>query len=63
MCYGRSVAEKKELRIRELHVRIPTDVYAKLLARRDTLRKTQPMANLSDAVREVLEEGLKVRAR
>jgi hypothetical protein len=42
-----------------LQVRVPLTVYKRLLVRRDKLRKSQPMASLSDAVREALERGLK----
>jgi hypothetical protein len=42
-----------------LHVRIPKALLDDLLVRRDHLRKKAPMASLSDAVRETLEDGLR----
>lgn len=42
-----------------LHVRIPRDLFDALLARRDAMRKTAPMASLSVAVREALKDGLR----
>jgi len=42
-----------------LHIRIPRDLFDELLARRDSMRKTAPMASLSLAVREALRDGLR----
>lgn len=42
-----------------LHIRVPKKMYNSLLKRLADLRKTQPMANLSDAVRDALEKGLR----
>jgi hypothetical protein len=42
-----------------LHVRVPKVLFDKLIARRDALRKTNPMLNLSEAVRTLLEESMK----
>jgi hypothetical protein len=41
-----------------LHVRVPRALYKQLLAHRDTMRKQNPMRNLSDAVRALLEAGI-----
>ena len=46
-----------------LHVRISKGLFDKLLARRDALRKTSPMTNLSDAVRIMLEDGVREKKR
>jgi hypothetical protein len=42
-----------------LHVRIPKELFDKLLARRDAIRARDPMTSLSEAVRVVLEEALR----
>jgi len=55
-------ASKPELLV-GLHVRIPKALLDKIVARRDVMRKASPMTNLSDAVRAVLEDGLKRSAR
>jgi predicted DNA-binding protein len=47
------------LKLKSLHIRVPEDLYERLLKRLDTDRKGRPLANLSDAVREALERGLK----
>jgi len=41
-----------------LHVRIPEALHARLLASLEELRKKQPMANVSTAIREALDRGL-----
>jgi hypothetical protein len=40
-----------------LHVRMPKELYERLLLQRDRLRKKRPMTNLSETVREILERG------
>ncbi len=45
----------------ELHVKIPDDLRKQLFRYLATMRKKEPMATLSDAVRELLEEGLKAQ--
>jgi hypothetical protein len=42
-----------------LHVLVPKTLFDKLLARLATIRKTNPLANLSDAVRDAIEEGVR----
>lgn len=42
-----------------LHIRVPKSLYDKLIARLAALRETNPMANLSDAVRDVIEKGVR----
>lgn len=41
-----------------MHVRVPALLYMKLLSHRDFLRKRNPMATFSDAVRALLEAGI-----
>jgi hypothetical protein len=41
-----------------VHVRLPTALYRQVLAQRDSMRKQNPMRNLSDAVRALLEVGI-----
>lgn len=64
LCYVSTVSHttSKELLV-GLHVRISKDLFDKLLARRDALRKTNPMTNLSDAVRIMLEDGVREKKR
>jgi hypothetical protein len=49
--------EKQELV--GLHIRIPKTLLGKLLVRRDALRKRDPVANLSDVVRTMLENSVR----
>lgn len=49
----------KKSKLVALHVRIPEDLFEKLLAKRDAMRAENPMANLSRAVRAALERALR----
>jgi hypothetical protein len=49
--------KSKELLV-SMHVRIPQRLLKRLLARRDRLRKTEPMVSVSATLRAVLEEAL-----
>jgi hypothetical protein len=40
---------------RELHIRLPEALFDKIARQREVLRKKDPMANLSDAARALLE--------
>jgi len=42
-----------------VHVKIPRELFDRLIACRDKLRKKEPMISLSDAIRATLEQGLK----
>jgi hypothetical protein len=42
-----------------LHVRIPEELLDELIVQRDAMRKTSSLANLSDVVRVMLEEGVR----
>lgn len=55
----RRAAKKRADKLVALHVRIPEDLFEKLLAKRDAMRSEDPMANLSGAVRAVLERALR----
>jgi hypothetical protein len=41
-----------------VHVRLPEALYEQVLAHRDLMRKQNPMRNLSDAFRALLEAGI-----
>ncbi len=41
-----------------LHVRVPKLLYEQLLGHRDRMRKQNPMQNLSDTIRALLEAGI-----
>jgi hypothetical protein len=41
-----------------MHVRVPEPLYKLVLAYHDKMRKQNPMRNLSDAVRALLEKGI-----
>lgn len=51
--------EAKKMELVGMHVRIPRDLLDRLFDRRDAMRKKDRMASFSDAVRAVLERGLR----
>ena len=55
--------EAKKMELVGMHVRIPRDLLDRLFDRRDAMRKKDRMASFSDAVRAVLERGLREKKR